>query len=210
MAGQNPELEDLVGDAVEQGLATVYTSLPGKIVAYDSAKQSASVQSLVVRAHKNQAGDDEWHKPPVLQAVPVMFLGSATGRITWPVAVGDKCLLLFASSDIGHWKMFGDEVDIPFGRGTFKDVIAIVGLHSLNKPPTTAPTDAVVIHGNTRLGDPAATDDKYRVATRDTLDEFMTVLGGVTDTAGACAALHTALVSAGWPTNFVAAKVRAK
>lgn len=186
-------------------------ALPGRVTAYDAATQRASVQPLIKHANLDETEQRVAKLLPEVHSVPVQFPGGGGMRITWPLAKGDTVLLVFASSSIARWKRTGGEVDPGDDRRhDLNDAIAIPGLHDFAHIPSTAPTDAIVTHGDTRLGDPNATDDKYKVAIRATLDKFMDVLSGVTDTAGACEALHAALETANWPGAFVATKVRAK
>jgi hypothetical protein len=149
-------------------------ALPGRVTAYDAAKQRASVQVLVWHAHLDEQ-EERIAKPlPELQGVPVAFPGGGGMRITWPLAVGDSVLLVFASSSIARWKATGREGDPGDDRRQdLNDAIAIPGLHDFAHVPTPAPTDAIVTHGLTKLGGPDATKD---VVVQSALDTFITAL----------------------------------
>lgn len=175
-------------------------ALPGRVESYDAATQTCSVQPYVQDGIKDETGTRQAVRLPVVTSVPVVFPGAGAYSITWPLAVGDTVLLLFASSSIDRWLALGGEVDpIDDRRHHVTDAIAIAGLRALPDALGAAAVDsgAMVISG----GGAAAASP---IATQATAAEFMTVLAGVTDSAGACAALHTALASANWPAQYVA------
>lgn len=139
------KLATLLNTAVRGGLEGVFVALPGKVVAYDKNTQRADVQPLIQRGYRGEDQKRAVKRLPVANDVPVMFLGGADGRITVPVKKGTRVLLIMCSSSIARWKSSDDEVDPGDDRRhALADAIAIVGLHA--KPPTSAPTDAIVLH----------------------------------------------------------------
>ncbi|RIX97166.1 hypothetical protein D3218_19080 [Aureimonas flava] len=62
--------------------------MPGRIVAFDAAKQSATIQPLYMRVMNGQP-----MALPELLEVPVRFSRSGRGSITFPVQVGDRVTL---------------------------------------------------------------------------------------------------------------------
>jgi hypothetical protein len=131
-------------------------------------------------------------------------------------------LVEFMEHSLDRWKPNGGDVDPADDRRFhIADAVAIPGVADAAHALSNAPTDrmsigadsgaTIEIHdGEVRLGDNTASGDGARVALRSTLAEFMTVLSGVTDSAGACAALYAALQSANWPDDYCAQKVKAK
>jgi hypothetical protein len=167
---RNPDLTTVLHAFFENKIDGLRVALPGRIEAYDAATQRASVQPLVKHAHFDETDTRVATSLPQIHSVPVMFLGPARGRITWPVASGDTALLVFASSSIARWLYVGGEVDPGDDRRhDINDAVAIVGLHDFAHVPTTAPTDAIVTHGLSRIGGPDATE---AIVVQSALDQF--------------------------------------
>lgn len=208
----SPGLDSVLDLVLDEALANARTMLPARVTAYDGTKRRASIQVLIKEAHINEIGERVVETIAEIHGVPVWMFGSqANGHITVPVGVGDQGMAIFASSSIAKWKVRGGIVDPGDDtKHSINDCVFVAGLHDFAHVPAPAPTDAIVTHGPTRLGDASATDDKYRVAIQDTLTKFLEVLGTVADTAGACAALKAALEGVGWPDAFVAELVKAK
>lgn len=89
--------EENLRAAIEQHMARTWTSAMGRIVSYDAAKQTASVQLTVKSFVKDENGKRKAVDIPILQDVPVQFPGSGGQTMTFPVAVGDECLVMFLS-----------------------------------------------------------------------------------------------------------------
>lgn len=167
-------LEHLLSVFGEGLLDGVRVSLPGRITAYDAARQKVSIKPLIKHAHLGENEERVVQSLPEIHGAPVVFWGPARGRITWPVAVDDLCLVIFCSSSIARWLVSGGEVDPGDDRRhDLNDAVALVGLHSYRSVPTTAPTDAIVFHAgagvDVRVGSPLATQrmilgDAYRTA----------------------------------------------
>lgn len=174
------QLEGLLGLVIELVLDRIRGFEVGQVTSYDENRQSCSVQPMVKRAH---VGEDETRVVKTasqLHDCPVWHFGSSTGRVTVPVRKGDYGLILYSSVAMDRWKKVGGIVDPGDDRRhDVSDAVFIPGIHSLNAPPTTAPTDAVVTHGATKLGGPEAVDavvkgTTYRSA-EDTLISAMSV-----------------------------------
>lgn len=169
--------------------------LPGRITAYDAAKQRASVQVLIQEAHTSELEERVAQTVPEIHEVPLWFFGAqATGRITVPVAIGDVGMVMFASSSIARWKFRGGLVDP--GDDTkhgLNDCVFVPGLHDFAHVPTTAPTDAIVTHGPTKIGGPTGTErtimaDTFVPALSDVLTEIIAALNVIAPASGATAA----------------------
>jgi hypothetical protein len=205
-----PSFSALLRQAIDARLVDVHTSLPGRVVTYDSATQRATVQPLLKRGRRGEDGQRVARSLPIIPDVPVAFLHSAGGGLTVPVAAGDPGWLVFAEGALDTWLAGGDrEVDPGDDRRfALTDAVFYPGARSAPIGALAAAEGAVVLSGDdVRLGDTTATSP---VATKATLDAFMTILGAVVDPSGACAALHLALTTATWPAVAVATKVKAK
>ena len=166
-----PSLRALIGRAIEGHADGMRVALPGEVVAYDPARQSVDVMPLIQNGYLDENGVRQIERVPIVLDVPLAFPGAGPYRITFPVAVGDHVLLVFCSSSITRWKLIGGEVDpADDRRHDLNDAIAIPGIHDFAHVPTTAPTDAMVIHATElRLGSPTASDPVVRKSDLDQL-----------------------------------------
>ena len=207
-----PTFTQVIDSAAQSALARARVMLPGRIVAYDSVRQSVTVQIEVPDVEFDEDDGTPTVTPiPALKDVPVQIYGGGGCRYTLPLQVGDTGSVIFASSATARWKLTGKVVDPGTDRHhSLADAVFHPGLHDYAHVPTAAPSSVGCLHGPHYIGDASLGDDKYKAVIRATLDQFMTILSGVADAAGACAALHTALQTANWPDLFTATKVRLK
>lgn len=138
---QHVATQDVAVDAtVDAKLKELHTALPGIIVAFDAAKQTASVQSTISRV----AHDDSATPLPLCVDVPVHFPGGSGYVLTFPVTPGDECLLVFSERAIDGWFESG-EVTPPtdYRLHDLSDGFALVGFRSQPKKITNFSTTAV-------------------------------------------------------------------
>lgn len=138
---QHVATQDAAMDAtVDSKLKELHTALPGIIVAFDAVKQTASVQSTISRV----AHDDSATPLPLCVDVPVHFPGGSGYVLTFPVAPGDECLLVFSERAIDGWFESG-EVTPPtdYRLHDLSDGFALVGFRSQPKKITNFSTSAV-------------------------------------------------------------------
>ena len=101
-------------------------ALPGIVVSFDIGTQTASIQPALRRRIGNQN-----IQLPILQDVPVYFIGGKSGGITFPVSAGDECLVVFADACIDAWFQNGGIANvISVRRHDYSDGFAFVGFRS--------------------------------------------------------------------------------
>jgi hypothetical protein len=208
-----PTLRAAILAAIEDGLAEVCTGMPARVESYDAATQTCSAQPLVQRVFYDETGARRAERLPVVTDVPVEFPGAGEWRLTFPIAAGDTVWLEFSQVSLDAWLARGGEVDPEDPRHhALSDAVAYPGVrdraHALSGVSTT---NMVLGNGTTQIqitGSEVHAGGSGSVALKSTLDQFMTVLGAVVDPSGACAALHTALVTAGWPAGFVSSVLK--
>lgn len=190
---RDPQFEDVFSLAIETALATARTMLPGKVVSYDAASQRASIQPQVKEAYLGEDDVRVVQAMPELQDVPVCHFGGASGRITVPVAKGDTGMIIFASSSIARWKLTGSHDDPGDDRHhDISDAVFVPGLHDFAHVPTLAPIDAIVTHGETRVGGPVGTQKMLLAETyRSAEDSMLTALTVLTAALGTFASACT-------------------
>lgn len=149
MGSKNESLATLAAN-IKQGIETrlkdVHTSMPAIIESFDAATQLATVQPAIKRIFKTNDGETELLTPsplPILINVPVQFPRGGGFSLTFPVAKGDECLLVFAERSIDNWHKNGG-VQNPGAKRfhSLSDATAFVGISSLvNKIPSYDPTN---------------------------------------------------------------------
>jgi len=129
---------------MERRLRSVHTSVPGIVQSYDSTLQTVSVRPVV----KFQKPDGTYADPPILDEVPIAWAGAGDFAITYPLAKGDGCLVLFSEEDPAGW-FFGGDVEEPEIQKRFGWYAVAIPMQSraLVNPmlPTQIDSDAVVI-----------------------------------------------------------------
>lgn len=135
-----------IKQGIEAKLKDLHTSTPGIIQAVDYEKQLLTVQPAVRRVFITRDGNTEILAPqdlPVLINVPMIFPRGGGFSLTFPVAAGDECLLVFCERSIDNWHNTG-KIKQPIAKRfhSLSDAVALVGLSSIpNKIPNYNTTD---------------------------------------------------------------------
>lgn len=108
----------------------------GTIQSFDPSNQTAQVR---INYTKTKTVSDNFVQKtalieyPIVTGVPVICIGGGgDGYLTFPIAQGDECILLFNDRDIDNW--FAGSQSSPPNTArlhAFNDAIALVGLRSL-------------------------------------------------------------------------------
>ena len=116
MANVRPTSESEVADAVQKNtISKVRTAAPGIIQAFDPETVTCTVQ-LSVRGFN--LGDESKISTnlPLLVDVPVIFPRGGGVTLTFPIAEGDECLVVFADRCIDFWWQNGSVQEPVDGR----------------------------------------------------------------------------------------------
>ena len=101
-------------DAVEQfrtgfeGMQSqLWTCVPGVIqtvnLGTDGQSNTVSVQPALMVRVTGMDGSEQWLELPLLLDCPIVFPGGGGFTLTFPLAQGDECLVVFASRCIDNW-----------------------------------------------------------------------------------------------------------
>lgn len=103
----------------------------GKVQGVNFTNQTIDVQILHKRKQlKNNKL--ELRDYSLLRGVPFIVLGGGNSSLTFPISVGDNCLLLFCDYEIDRWWDTGESLPANFERRhDISDAFAIVGVHSM-------------------------------------------------------------------------------
>ncbi len=105
----------------------LHTSLPGVVVEFFEADQTADVQVEVLRLPKRGPATPV----PLLCRVPVYLARAGGFSVCLPVAAGDQVLVVFLERDIDRWLIEGGPQEpATRRRHDFSDAVAYPGLTS--------------------------------------------------------------------------------
>lgn len=83
--------------------STIWTALPGFVVKFDPVLQTCQVQPTIQAQVLNAAGVKKNVTLPLLVDCPVVFPHGGGFALTFPINVGDECLVIFSSRCIDSW-----------------------------------------------------------------------------------------------------------
>lgn len=145
---------------------------------------------------------------PRLLSCPVVIMSGGAGGLTFPIATGDQCVVLFNDRDIDAWYQSG-LTSVPNSNRLhdLSDGMAIVGLRPLTSSIEDYVTDEVVLfHGVAKVmlqdadhaslvldANGVSVEDKIKIyvgaqTLRDAIDDLVTALTSATITGGAFSA----------------------
>ena len=125
-------------------------SLPGRIVTYDAATQTATIKICAESLYSSSKVSDKLAIRQDLTEVPVHTPSGGGWAITMPIAVGDTCIIFFSQIGYDHWLF--DDLDeggqllgrpAPHLRRHFHedDGYALVGLNTIPRAIASYSTD---------------------------------------------------------------------
>ena len=118
-------------------MARVWTALPATVVSYNAAAGTIVAQPTIQAVQQAQNGTLSNITLPVLPDVPVVFPSGGGCTLTFPIAPGDECLVVFASRAIdAWWQSGGVQPQIEPRMHDLSDGFAIFGPRS---KPSVAP-----------------------------------------------------------------------
>lgn len=103
-----PTWAELLEEAIESRLLELHTAIPGKVVSYDKATQTAEVLPVVLRAEPKEDGGNTLTRLPSIPNVPVQWPRGDGFAIHFKLKPGDHVLLVFSEAAIGHWRASGE------------------------------------------------------------------------------------------------------
>lgn len=120
---------------------------PGVVTAFDSAKQTVSVQLAIRERMSFQGKPFEDFDIPELRDVPIYMPRAGNFVLTMPVTVGDECLVIFADMCIDSWYQSGGSKNTQMDnrRHDLSDGFAIIGPWSQPKVISSYSTDSTFL-----------------------------------------------------------------
>lgn len=126
--------------------ASLWTALPAVIVKVDLEKMTVEAKPSIQVRVRNPDQTYRWLEIPVTVDVPLVFPSGGGFTLTFPVAIGDECLLVFASRCIDSWwQQGGCPVPAEIRMHDLSDGFAILGPRSQPRVlPSINTTDVVL------------------------------------------------------------------
>ncbi len=93
--------------------AGIWSAMPGIVKAVDLVAMTLSVQPAIRSTITDEDGNVIAVDLPLLVDVPVVFPSAGGYSITFPIAVGDEVLVVFASRCIDSWWQSGGFQNVP-------------------------------------------------------------------------------------------------
>lgn len=117
--------------ALDGRQAELWTALPGVVQSFDPVAMTVSVQPAIKGRVSLPDGSAVSVSLPLLVDVPVVFPCGGGYTLTFPVAPGDDCLVVFASRCIdGWWQVGGVQEPLETRMHDLSDAFCLVGPRS--------------------------------------------------------------------------------
>lgn len=138
--------------AVKGQLQGTWTALPGVVESYNPDQQTVVVQPTIQAEVTAQDGSVSLATLPLLLDCPVQFPRGGGAVITFPVAKGDECLVVFASRCIdAWWQNGGVQPQAELRMHDLSDGFAVLGFSSV--PNVAGSPSATAIEIRNLAGD---------------------------------------------------------
>ena len=108
--------------------AQIWTALPGIVDSFNAGAVTVSVQPAIKGEVRDKDGKTSHVNLPLLVDVPVVFPRGGGFTMTFPIAKGDECLVVFASRCIdGWWQEGGTQPALDQRMHDLSDAFALIG-----------------------------------------------------------------------------------
>nr|WP_318381259.1 Gp138 family membrane-puncturing spike protein [uncultured Enterobacter sp.] len=129
--------------------STLRVALPGIIHSFDPVTVTCSVTPAIAGEVQNEKGEWVVSTLPLLVDVPVVFPRGGGGTLTFPVRVGDECLVIFADRCIDFWWQSGGVQQAQDPRThDLSDAFALMGPQSQAQKISAISTQAVQLRSD--------------------------------------------------------------
>lgn len=127
--------------AMDGRIAGLWTAIPGIIQKFTAAKATCEVQPSIKGVLTDTTGKITQVNLPVLLDCPVVFPGGGGAVLTFPLEVGDECLVVFASRAIdAWWQSGGVQPPVELRMHDLSDGFVLPGGFSVPRVPASIST----------------------------------------------------------------------
>ena len=104
-------MAEMVTAAMEARLIDLHTAMPGKVHAYDAAKQTVDVIRSSTDTYPMTTAATWPGTLPIIPDVPVGFMRGGGFFASFPLKAGDYVLVIFCERSLGAWRQSGEQGD---------------------------------------------------------------------------------------------------
>lgn len=154
----DPTLKDLLDVLKKDILLNFNCHAIAKVESFNPDMQTVQATILYPwsKLQKQSSGAYEtvWPQYPLIVDAPVIIFRGGDWALTFPISVGDECLILFNDRDMDNWFAGGQSAPVASGRlHAFTDALALIGPRSSgNVLSSYDTTRAVLANGETMVG----------------------------------------------------------
>lgn len=137
---REPELKDVLEIFRKQIFLELNCHHIGQIQEFNPDNQTAKItinyqKTFFIQNTNTGVFEPVLKEYPILVDCPVVIMSGGTANLTFPIAKGDNCILLFNDRDIDNWFQAGNTTlaNATARLHSFSDAIALVGLKALNQ-----------------------------------------------------------------------------
>lgn len=123
----DPDMVDVLREALEAARAEVRTAFPARVETYDPSDQTATVTPAILRPVRKRDGGIAWEAGPSIPNVRVAWPRAGDWYLHAPLTAGDWVLVLVAESDLNEWRRLGG-TDVDPGDARFHALSGAVAL----------------------------------------------------------------------------------
>ncbi len=143
------DLSQLLLAAFQSGQQALWTSLPCIVQSYNPDTNTIEAQPTILGRVQDQQGLWSLKQMPLLLDVPVIFPSGGGYTLTFPIAAGDECLVVFSSRCIdGWWYQGGIQPQLDVRMHDLSDGFAFVGPMSRPNVIPTISTSTTQLRSN--------------------------------------------------------------
>lgn len=138
-------------NAMDGQQAQMWTALPGIIQSFDVATMTCEVQPAIQAQITNaETQARSWVNLPLLVDCPIQFPSGNNTSITFPIAKGDECLIIFSSRCIDAWFQSGghENQQVIMRMHDLSDGFILLGFRSLPRVLTNISTTDIQIRSD--------------------------------------------------------------
>lgn len=210
------DLADAIREAIRSRMIETHTALPGIVQAFYPADQTADVRIPMKRVFTDLDGVVTLGDWPLLAKLPVVMPHAGGFHISFPVAAGDECLVIFLERDPGRWLEGSEELPPETNRThDISDGVALVGLNAkANRIPGYNADDLEISadggsQGVTLRANGDVSIESSKLALGAGVEEVLAILGEICDLIAAMTvSTGTGLAIPPTTTNAAALKAR--
>lgn len=197
---------------VREARLGIRTMQPAKIVTYEDATSTATIELAHQTVERGKDGNTEVLRAPyVLQNVPVLQLGGDDAYLRMPIVPGSTGLALISDRSIAAWRVDGNSHPPPMPHThNLGDCVFLAGVRADSNPLPPATMGGAVLEaaaiqlgvgailGAARVNDPTVADSGM-VAFMSAISAAFSALGAIptnAPAAAACAAVGSAQAAA--------------